>query len=509
MKADRENKDISGDLVFGTRNRDTNFGKTLFEGFKGILFRNKTVGFFRPAPFVLRLLIRAAIGGFFILVPFNAAHPETITLTLEEAIGLGLKNSSTIRAKALAAASAQADVQSAKSAMYPGVSVSASWTHLFDQPKTPDMTVDFGMGPVEIPGSYAGPSDPVSISADATQSIYTFGRISDGVRIAEESLKMARIDFEEEKRSLIVKIQRAFYGYILAKEVVRVQNETVSQKRDALDIAKKRFAAGLSPDYEVLSAESDLESFKPELISAENEVKFALLAVKDLLGIEEEGDYDIRLIGELKPEFREFDENRIIDEALEKNYNIRQMAARINLADYTQSLKSREKRPTIGGFANYTVQSGYDATTGENKYWGEDSWSGDLSVGVVVQMQLSSLFPWSGENASEKKSSFDLEALRTTRGSVESGIRLNIKNTLLKLAKEKAKIGSTVKGVELAERLYESAQKRYKNGLISNTELKDAQIRLNNAKLGYLQSIYNYKSAVFDLEDAVGVDHFE
>lgn len=485
----------------------TVFGKTIFARIK--LFRNGSCRFVKRAVFMKRLLLYTAIDVFFVFLFINTTHAETITLTLEEAIGLGLKNSSTIRAKALSIASAQAGVHSAKSAMYPGVSVSASWTHLFNQPKTPDMTVDIGMGPIEIPGSYAGPSDPVSLSANLIQSIYTFGRISDGVRMAEESLKMARLDLEEEKRSLIVKIQRAFYGYILAREVVTVQNETLAQKRDALDIAKKRFAAGLSPDYEVLSAESDLESFKPEVISAENEVKFALLAVKDLLGITDEGEYDIELIGELKPEYLEFHENRLIEEAVGKNYDIQQMAAQINLADYSQSLKKHEKRPTIGGFANYTVNSSYDSTTGENKYWGKDSWDGDLSVGILVQMQLTSLFPWSGENASEKKASFDLEALRTTKGSVESGIRLNIKNILLKLEKEKAKIASTVKGVELAKKLYGSAQKRYENGLISNTELKDAQIRLNNAKLGYLQSVFNYKSAVFDLEDVVGIDHFE
>jgi outer membrane protein len=452
---------------------------------------------------VLQCIITAGLGLILFTVPIHSASADTLSLTLEEAAALGLKNSTTLRAKALTVSSAQADVRNAKSALYPGVSVTASWTHLFDQPKTPDMTVDFGMGPIDIPGTYAGASDPISISAELSQSIYTFGRIADGVHLAEVSLHLARLDLEEEKRSLIVKIQRAFYGYILAKEVVRVQNETLLQKKDALEIAKKRFEAGLSPDYEVLSAESDLESFKPEVISAENEVKFTLLAVKDLLGIEDEGEYDIELIGELKPEYHNFDEKKLTHEAVQNNYNIRQMMAQINLADYTESLKKREKRPTIGGFANYTLKSGYDSTTGENKYWGTDSWDGNLSVGILVQMQLSALFPWSSENISEKKAAIDLETLRTSKGSAESGIRLNIKNILLQLEKEKAKIGSTI------EKLYESAQHRYENGLISNTELKDAQLRLNNARLGYLQSVYNYKSAVFDLEDAVGVDHFD
>jgi len=92
--------------------------------------------------------------------------------------------------------------------------------------------------------------------------------------------------------------------------------------------------------------------------------------------------------------------------------------------------------------------------------------------------------------------------------SIESGIRLNIENILLQLEEEKAKISSGEKGVELALKLYASASERYINGLISSMELKDTQITLNTAQLGSLTSIYNYKSALFDLMDAVGVDHF-
>jgi outer membrane protein TolC len=92
--------------------------------------------------------------------------------------------------------------------------------------------------------------------------------------------------------------------------------------------------------------------------------------------------------------------------------------------------------------------------------------------------------------------------------SLENGIRLNIKNILLKLDEERSKIASGGKAVELAQRLYTSSKDRYSNGLISSMEFKDSQIMLNNAQLGYLTSIYNYKIALFDLMDAVGVDNF-
>jgi outer membrane protein len=433
---------------------------------------------------------------------------ETISLTLQQAIGLGLKNSTSIRQKMLKVASAGADLQSAKAARYTTVSASLSYSHLFEQPKMEDTTFDFGQGPLTIPGMYLSAQDPIMLELNANQAIYTFGKIKTGIQLAEEGMGVARLELEEEKRSLIVKIKRAFYGYILAKEVVAVQEETLANKEEALNIAKKRYDAGLGSELDVLSAESDVENFTPEVLSAQNRVKFAILAVMDLLGIESKGNekYDVKLVGELKPEYHRFDRDELIKTAMKKNYNIQQYRFGINAAEYQKNLASRAKLPTIAGFANYTVQSGYDATTGKNEYTGAGSWSDLLTVGVGVQMPLSALFPWSGENAGAKKAEFDAESMTTGLSSIESGIRLSIQNILLSLDQENAKIASGKKQVEVARKLLTTSKASYENGLISNMRLKDAQLGLNAAELGYLSAIYNYNMALYDLYDAIGVD---
>ncbi len=439
-----------------------------------------------------------------ILFPM-ALGAETITLTLEQAIGLGLKNSSSLRQKMLKVASAGADLASAKAARYTGVSASVSYSHLFEQPK---MTFDLGEAPVTIPGMYLSAQDPIMLELSAQQAIYTFGKIKTGIKLAEEGMSLARLDLEEEKRSLIVKIKRAFYGYILSREVVSVQEETLANKQEALDIAKKRFEAGLGSELDLLSAESDVENFMPEVITARNRVKFAIFAVMNLLGIEEQGGekYDIELLGELKPEYHSLERDKLVETAMKNNYNILQYRSGINAAEYQKGLAGRAKYPTIAGFANYSVQSGYDSITGENRYTGKGSWTDLLTVGVSVQMPLSALLPWSSENAGAKKAGFDAESLTTGVGSIESGIRLSIQNILLSLEQENAKIASGKKSVEVAGKFLATSKESYANGLISNTRLKDAQLNLNAAQLGYLSAIYNYNMALYDLYDAIGVD---
>ncbi len=344
----------------------------------------------------------------------------------------------------------------------------------------------------------------------AQQKLFTFGKIQNEIKLAEEGMKGAQIDLDEEKRTLIMQIKRAFYGYLLSREVRGVQEQTLQNKQAALDIARNRYEVGLGTELEVLRAESDMKNFMPEVISARNEVEFAVLAIIDLLDLETaETGYEIVLIGDLEPKYHDFNKEQLVERALEQNYNLRQYRTGIKAAEYQQALARKEKLPVIAGFARYSLESGFDSITGENTFSGEGSWSDLMTVGLSVQMPLSALFPWSGENARAKKADFTLKAQREGLSSVEGGIQLGIQRALLKLEEEEAKISSGKMQVELAQRVLQTSEQSFANGFISSTELKDAQLSLNAAQLGHLGAIFNYNMALYDLYDIVGVVNIE
>ena len=428
----------------------------------------------------------------------EAAAPDEgkrLELTLEEAIGLGMANSSTIKARVLAVSKARADVQAARSGYFPSLSTTAAWTHYFET-----FEPNYGV--------YTRATDPVTVSVDLGQSIFTFGKIRNGVRLAEEGLKSAGLSVAEEMRSLSIQIQRAFYGYLLAEEVVRINDETLAAKEEALEVARKKYAAGISSDFEVLQAEADVESFKPTVISARNQVKIILLTVKNLLGLDEEEDTKIIPVGALEHEPLDFQKEELVRTTLVNKYDLKSFAGKQRLAEIQKQVTQSSRLPTISGFLNYSLTSGVDSATGANRYWGTDAWDGTLSGGISVQIPVSSFIPWSKESANLRKSDLELEELRLGYESLVSGIKVSIESILLKLEEEKLKIASGKKGMELAQRLYDSAREQYARGVISSIDLKDAQLGLNSSQLAHIQTIYNYKKAVNDLMDAVGVDHF-
>lgn len=435
----------------------------------------------------------------FLMILFLAASPllkaESLKLNLEQAVALGLKNSTAIQSKVLGMGAAEADLAAAKSAYYPNITAGASWTHMFEE-----------IEPVY--GVYPAGSDPLSLSLSLNQTIYAAGQIKNSVYLAEEALKISREELQEEKRNLIILIERAFYSYILAVKSVEINKETQQNKIEALEVTRKKYKAGIASDFEVLQAEADVESFRPTVIAAKNQVKFVLLSVKNLLGLEGEEELDIELIGSLEPEPLTLDKESLVALALSNKFDLKSLESAVTLAEIRAELAKSANKPGIAAFLSYTAQSGVDPATGDNRYWGEDSWDGTLTGGLSIQLPVSAWLPWSRERAEHIKSGINVEDIKLNHSSLESSVRLNIENSLLKIEEEKQKIASGEKSVDLAYRLYDSAVEQYARGLISSLELKDAQLGSNSAQLGYLQMIFNYKMAFIDLKEAVGVSRF-
>jgi outer membrane protein TolC len=160
--------------------------------------------------------------------------------------------------------------------------------------------------------------------------------------------------------------------------------------------------------------------------------------------------------------------------------------------------------PTVAGSVGWSLKSGFDASSGANQWFTAGSWDGTWTAGLSLNVSASGFFPWSKESAALRKSALQLESLKLQYSGLESGVRIAVESTLLKIAEQEAKIASGRKSVELAGRLYESAEEQYRGGYISSTDLKDAQLGLNGAQMSLAQAVHGYNQNVLDLMDAVG-----
>jgi outer membrane protein TolC len=432
-----------------------------------------------------------------LLLSFSAiaAGGETYRFTLPEAVGYGVQNSTSIRSRALALEAAKQDLAAARAAYYPSLSAGLSYTHLYPQPTQE-------VGPVTY---YLAATDPLALTANLSQAIYTFGKLKGGVKLAEEAVAQASLDLEEETRKTVVLIKRAFFGYLLALEVQSINRDTLERKQEALEVAGLRYNAGQVADYEVLRAESDLENYRATVIGSDNAVRIALLNVRGALGIQEE-QFEFELVGRLEPLVLPLDRQELLARALRSKYQLASFRKSIDLLQAQGALNRSLALPNLTGFVGYSLKSGFDSATGKNDYFHADAWDGTWTAGLSFNVPASALLPWSKESAAIRKAALQLENLKQQYSSLESGVRIAVESAILKIAEQEAKIASGRKSVALAEKLYESAEEQYRGGYISSTDLKDAQLGLNGAQLALAQAVFGYNQNVLDLMDVVGMD---
>jgi outer membrane protein TolC len=319
-------------------------------------------------------------------------------------------------------------------------------------------------------------------------------------------VRSAELALAEEQRALSTQIQRAFYGYLLSEEALEINRQTLANKEEALEVARRKFQAGVASDFEVLQAEADVEAFRPTLIAAENQVNFALLSVRNLLNLPGDQEAPVELVGELSVREVRLDRPELLERALAGKYDLSALRQGVRLSELQEELSRRAALPTVSAFVGYRAQSGTDPLTGDNSWFGPDSWDGTLTAGLSVSVPVSAWAPWSAETASRAQSRLAAEDRRLSLGAAEGGVRLAVENALLTLEEQRQKIRSGEKNIELAERLYGSAREQYARGYISSLELRDAQLRLAGARLSYIQTVYAWTLALIDLQDAVGVD---
>ncbi len=428
--------------------------------------------------------------GLLLLAALPAAA-QSYRFTLQEAIGYGVQNSTSIRSKALALQAAKQDLAAARAAYYPSLSAGLSYTHISPQP--------------ESMGFRVAAANPLGLSANLSQSLYTFGKLKGGVKLAEQAVAQAALDLKEETRMTVVLVKRAFFGYLLALEVQSINRDTLARKQEALEVAQARYNAGQVADYEILRAESDLENFRATVIGSDNAVQVALLNVRNALGIQEES-FEFQLVGELEPLAFEPDRQALLAQALERKYELASFRKGMDLAAAQVELKRSLALPTLAGFVGYSLDSGFDPLSGKDAWFDAGRWSYLWTAGLSFSLPVSALFPWSAESAAARKSALQLENMRQQYTSLEGGVRIALESAILNIAEQQARIASGRKSLTLAQRLYESAEAQYRSGYISSTDLKDAQLGLNGAALALAQAVFGYNQNVLDLMDVVGMN---
>ncbi|NIM02834.1 TolC family protein [bacterium] len=432
---------------------------------------------------VNRLCCKLTIVAFTLQVLVSIAFAEEI-LTLEKCINLALANNQDLKIAQKRILESKGRKQETFGNFLPKLSASGSYTKLKESPR---MSVLFG----GIEQTFElGPDYLYSTQLTLRQPLFAWWKIYHADEQARLNYGLVNEEYKEMKNSIIFDVKKAFYNLLLARQFVVIAEEAVNVTDTHYKTTRALYKEGRVSDYDVSRAKVQLVNNQTKLIKARNNLKLAREELLLLLNTELEEDWKIK--GDFPREKREVSLQDAMEKALRERSEIRQLMIQEKVGKVSIKLARAENRPNLDFLANYEYTNPFY----NKEEWGE-AWNVILSLNFPLFSGLSDL-------GRVNQAKAGLEQVKILRNQVEQRIKLEVKKAIFDMEEARERIEAQEENVKLARANLRIAQERYRQGLMSEIELRDAQLSLTQAETDYFQALYDHNVAGAFLDRAIG-----
>ena len=434
--------------------------------------------FFLKPVLALALLAMMATG---------AKAQDTLRITLQEAIQIALSENPTIKV-------ADQEIQLKKEAnreviwgLLPDVSLVGNFNHTIEKQSFAIMGQVMRVGTMN--NASGGLTASLPVFAPALYQSMSLTKTD--VKLAMEKARSSRLD-------MVNQVTKAFYQLLLAQDGYLVLQKSYKQSEDNFNIVDAKFKQGKVSEYDKISAEVQMRSLKPSVVSAGNGVNLAMLQLKVLLGME--SNMPVTVVGNLKDyEMAMFTRQAQPQPAdiIAGNTTLRQLDLNYDMLKKNLKLKYTNFMPTLALSFQYMYTS-----MSENWKIGDYKWNPYSTIGLSLSIPL-----FKGGNYSQvKQAKLQMKQLDQTRINTERQLKMQAQSYLDNMAPSSEQVVSNKEAVLQAEKGRTIAEKRYEVGRGTILELNSSEVALTQAQLTYNQSIYDYLVAKADLDLVMGVE---
>ncbi|GAB4287603.1 MAG: TolC family protein [Ignavibacteriaceae bacterium] len=451
---------------------------------------------------------------FFILSSFAVITKAQVqSLNLGEAIEIALENNSEIKIAVMNVKKADAAVSEAFGYALPSLDFSASFSHFLKKPKMsfPDFeslltnatySILFDENVIPRDESKFRPVQNIlqsfvqtnnyETSLQLTQTLFS-SAVFRGIGASEIYFNLSKEDLKNKVSETVLNVQKAFYGVLLTKELLTITEESFQNAQKNLETVKAMFEQGLVSDFDKLQAEVQVENLRPVVSQMRNTLEDSKNALKIVLGLNQQAEIDVK--GDFKfDKMQKFVEEDIIEQAMQSNYAIKTFELKAQVDEAFIDLDRAEFWPNIAAFGNYT----YAGTSDE---WDFQNYS-SLTVGLSFSINL-----FSGGRTKSRIEQSTLTYLQTDEQlrQLKDIIKSQVKSKLLEIKRVTDLLEAQERNVSLAQRAYDIAIVKYKEGTATQLEVQNAELALKQAKTNLLQSQHSYLITKFELEQLLGL----
>ncbi|WP_299798335.1 TolC family protein [uncultured Maribacter sp.] len=426
-------------------------------------------------------------------ISLGYSQEQTYSFTLKEAIQFALENN-------YSAINANRDIIDAQKQKWetiagglPQINGSVGYSNQLKQPVT--------LLPAELVGGTAGEfipvvfSQPQSATATATLTQQIFdGSYIVGVQATKAFLSYS--DNNKEKTELDVRKQvvEAYGNVLLAEESIEILEKNKSTLEKNLFETSKLFENGLGEEESVDQLQITLSSIENQLQNAVRLKDITLQMLNVSMGL------DLNAPTQLQENLEDLTMSKMDLGILGVDFNINdnvdyKLAENLNEQRFFEWKLARSRAlPTLNAYINYgssAYSESFDFFSGDQQWFDSSILGFDLNIPIFSSFKRS---------ASTQRAKIALEKAKTQLTEAEQQIRLQLENAKNNYTLAIDNYETAKQNLTLSERIENKNQIKYKEGLATSFELRQAQTQLYTTQQEYLQSMVEVINNKTELE---------
>jgi outer membrane protein TolC len=412
--------------------------------------------------------------------------PGRMSLSLQDAINLGLKHNLGLLLSSADTRAARGQRWQALSALLPQVAaapyVAESKVNLAQVGLGNAAANVFHISPAVGPFSY------FDARASVTQTLFDWKSIN-SARAAAANVKSADYTQLDANDLVVLAVGYVYFQAVADEARIATDEAQVQTAQTLFDQASDQVKAGTAADIDALRTKVELQTRQQQLIQSKNDFAIQKITVARVIGLAPSQDFDLTDKSPYLPL-----EGIPIDEALTRAYasrsDYRAATADVRAAELSRKAAVAGYFPSLSFGADYGTGGAHpsDATRVYDV-------RGILSIPIFTGNRVHGEIQQADARLEQAR-----ERLDNLRAQIEADVRTALLN--LESSAEQVKVASS--NIDLADQTLTQSRDRFSAGVTDTVEVVQSQEAVASAHEQYISSLYKYNFAKISLIRALG-----
>lgn len=425
-----------------------------------------------------------------------ATAQQTTQMSLQEAVQYALNNSTVLKNAQINIADAEAQIIERRAWGLPQLTGNANFQRYLKVPSQPlpDAFLAFfeQLGiPVQREASFLLKNN---FNAGLMLDAMLFdGSYFVGLQAARAYRLYTAQEYTTQQRGVRNAVVDAYLPALIIDKNLEILDKNLTNLEKLLGETKELYKAGFSEQLDIDRLELSAANLRTERENLQRQRDVAIAALKFTINFPQDGVLALsENLNEMAVEATDEELNGAPN--LAARPEVTQVDMAISLNEYNVRLNRSGYLPALRLLGAY--QQSYQGNNKDDGFWAPSSYVG-LNLSIPI-------FDGFDKKAKIDRARLDLELAKIQRYDLERSIQLEVNTARTNYTSAKQRFESQKRNVALADRIYQTTQVKYREGVGSSLEVTQAEQSLYDSQRNYMQGLYDLLKARTELSKALG-----